>query len=175
MGATLHQRFWAKVDKNGPTMPGMESPCWLWTGYAGEVSAGFRYGQISVGGKPRYTHRVAYWLHTGDDPGRLDVDHRCHNTLCVRDTHLRLATRSQNNQNRRGARRDSSSGIQGVHWHADLGKWYARVGHNGRDHYLGVFDSISAAEAAVKAKRCELFSHNDRDRLRTTLVEESTF
>jgi hypothetical protein len=149
-------------------MPGMESQCWVWTGCAPEVSNGFRYGQIRVDGKTAYVHRVAYQLQTGDDPGEFDVDHRCHNTLCVRGTHLRLATRSQNNQNRRAARRDSGSGVRGVYWHDQLGKWQASVGHNNSVHYIGVFDSKDDAEAAAIAKRCELYSHNDWDRLPET-------
>ncbi|MFV8317024.1 HNH endonuclease signature motif containing protein [Mycobacterium sp. 23] len=154
-------------------MPGMETCCWEWTGCAPEVSAGFRYGQIRAEGKTAYAHRVAYLLQTGDDPGQFDVDHICHNTLCVRGTHLRLATRSQNNQNVRGARRDNrSSGVLGVYWHSKLCKWYARVGHNNQDHYLGVFDSVEAAESAVIAKRCELFSHNDRDRRELAIMGE---
>lgn len=169
----VEQKFWQKVDKYGPTMPGMETPCWVWTACAPEVSAGFRYGQLRVDGKTCYAHRVGYWLQTGDDPGSFDVDHRCHNTLCVRGTHLRIATRSQNNQNLCGARRDNlSSGVLGVYWHSKLCKWYARVGHNNQDHYLGVFDSIDAAEAAVIAKRCELFSHNDRDRRNLLIMGE---
>ncbi|TDL05458.1 HNH endonuclease signature motif containing protein [Mycobacterium paragordonae] len=161
----VETRFWQKVDKNGPTMPGMKSQCWVWTAYSSEVSPGFRYGQIRHNGKACFAHRVAYLLQTGQDPTGFDVDHICHNTLCVRGTHLRLATRSQNNQNVRGARRDNrSSGVLGVYWHSKLCKWYARVGHNNQDHYLGVFNSIESAEAAVIAKRCELFSHNDRDR-----------
>jgi hypothetical protein len=161
----VEERFWQKVDKDGPTMPGMVSQCWVWTACSQEVSPGFRYGQIRVDGKVCYAHRVAYRMHTGEDPGRLDVDHICHNTLCVRGTHLRPATRSQNNQNRRGARRDSSSGVRGVQWNAKLGKWVASIGYDGRPHHIGVFDSIEAADAAATAKRCELFSHNDWDRL----------
>jgi hypothetical protein len=165
----VEQRFWQKVDKDGPTMPGMSSQCWVWTGCAPEVSTGFRYGQIRVDGKVGYTHRVAYQLQTGQDPGDHDVDHICHNTLCVRGIHLRLATRSQNNQNRRGARRDSQSGVRGVHWNAKLGKWVAHIGHGGQLRHIGVYDSLEAADVAATAKRCELFTHNDWDRLPTPL------
>ena len=160
----VEPRFWRKVDKSGPTMPGMDSQCWVWTGCAPAVSSGFRYGQIRVAGKVQYAHRVAYRIHTGEDPGKSDVDHVCHNTLCVRGDHLRLASRSQNNQNRRGACRRSKSGVLGVSWNVGVKKWEAHVGHNGRDNYVGVFASIEQAEAAVIAKRCELFSHNDWDR-----------
>jgi hypothetical protein len=39
------------------------------------------------------------------------------------------------------------------------------VGHHGKDIHVGNFDSIEAAEAAVRARRRELFTHNDVDRV----------
>jgi hypothetical protein len=43
-------------------------------------------------------------------------------------------------------------------------KWVARVGHDGRSFYLGAFESLEDAEAAVIAKRLELHTHNELDR-----------
>jgi hypothetical protein len=31
-GTPLEEWLWTRVDKDGPTMPGMDSPCWMWTG-----------------------------------------------------------------------------------------------------------------------------------------------
>lgn len=31
-GQTYEQRFWAKVDKNGPVVRPELGPCWIWTG-----------------------------------------------------------------------------------------------------------------------------------------------
>jgi len=39
------------------------------------------------------------------------------------------------------------------------------VKHFGKIHYVGTFDSVAEAEIAVVAKRNELFTHNDADRM----------
>ena len=41
----------------------------------------------------------------------------------------------------------------------------AVVGHNGKLHHVGYFDTVEEASAAAEAKRIELFTHNDRDRV----------
>ncbi len=47
------ERFWAKVDKNGPLWNG--TPCWMWT--AGKDKYGYgRFNLPRVGGVP------AYWV-----------------------------------------------------------------------------------------------------------------
>ena len=40
---TIEERFWKKVDKNGPTLPHMETECWLWTG-----ATNGKYGRIAI-------------------------------------------------------------------------------------------------------------------------------
>jgi hypothetical protein len=52
-----------------------------------------------------------------------------------------------------------------VWWRPDRNKWQAQVEHNGRVYTVGSYSSIEDAAAAVKAKRLELFTHNDADRL----------
>jgi len=55
--------------------------------------------------------------------------------------------------------------VEGVWWRPDRNKWQAQVEHNGRVYTVGSYSSIEDAAAAVKAKRLELFTHNDADRL----------
>lgn len=145
-------RFWPKVDKSGN--------CWVWT--AGKNIAG--YGSFTAFGRPVSAHRYSYEINVGPIPDRHDIDHTCHNRVCVNPAHLRATTRKQNIENQVGAQSRSRTGVRGVTPVRTKGKWRADVGHFGAQHYLGVFDSIAEAEAAVIAKRNELFTHNDADR-----------
>jgi hypothetical protein len=159
------ERFWANVDKNGPIHPVLGTRCWLWTGTTAKG-----YGRFSLDGKQVQAHRLScqwgmglFWEHFGGD----EVDHRCFNRACVNPKHLRPATRKQNGEHKAGAQRNSRSGVRGVHWSKVANRWTAQVKHNGRTIHVGLFDSVTQAEAAVIAKRCEVFSRNDLDRLNT--------
>ena len=151
-GLTLEQRLKRRATTGGG--------CWLWTG---PLSDG--YGQIKVNGKMRPAHVVAYELHVGPVPEGMLLDHRCRIRHCVRPDHLRPVTNKQNLENLSGANRNNmTSGVRGVSWHKNTQKWIAQIGHNYKKYYIGIFDTIAEAEAAVIAKRNELFTHNDADR-----------
>lgn len=150
------QRFWAKVDK------GADGDCWLWTG----ATARKGYGLFRRDGGTRiHAHRRAYQDAHGTLPPDIRVDHalRC-NVLCVNPDHLRPVTQKQNLENQGGAQTNSRSGVRGVYWHKGQGKWAAKVKHDQRNIHVGSFDTIEEADAAVRAKRLELFTHNDADR-----------
>lgn len=154
---SLEERFWDKVDKTGD--------CWLWTAHCFHDG----YGQFATktNGKTRTwrAHRIAYELTIGKIPEGLLVDHMCHTRKCVNPAHLRLANRSQNNENRQGAQVNSKSGVRGVWWVEKYGQWEAVVMQGRARHRCGFFDDIRDAEAAVIAKRNELFTHNILDRV----------
>ena len=147
---TLEERFWEKVDKTGD--------CWLWMAAISRDG----YGHISVDDRMVRAHRVSYELHQGPIPDGMQIDHVCHQTRCVNPAHLRLATNKQNCENR--SRSSNGSGIRGVSQHPVTGRWRADVCHHGRRYYLGIFATIEEAAEAAKAKRLELFTHNDADR-----------
>jgi hypothetical protein len=92
------------------------------------------------------------------------LDHKCHNPACVRPGHLRPLPRKQNNENLGQLNRNNTSGVRGVTWNKRMNRWVARVGHNGERIYVGHFRRLADAEAAVIAKRNELYTHNDIDR-----------
>jgi hypothetical protein len=146
--------FWAKVEK--------ADGCWNWTAYTCPLG----YGQFRSQGRSVKAHRFSFEMANGPIIGKAEVDHTCHNRACVNPDHLRLTTRKQNCENRRGADSDSISGVRGVNWHSE-GKWRAQVKHNQRNIYLGLYPTIAEAEAVVTAKRLELFTHNDADRAST--------
>jgi hypothetical protein len=145
------ERFWSKVDKSG----GMDA-CWPWIAH---VSQG-GYGRFRINGESVTASRLAYEWTFGDSPPQ--VDHRCRNRLCCNPKHLRPATQKQNNENR-SVQRNNTTGVRGVH--PGDGKFVAAVRHNGKKVYLGSFETVEDAAVAVRAKRLELFTHNEIDRV----------
>lgn len=141
------------VDKSGD--------CWLWRGSV--ITGG--YGCFYNEAKRTLAHRYAYELVVGQFEG--DLDHRavCPKN-CVNPGHLRPVTAKQNGENRAGPNcNNRGSGVRGVYWNNRKNKWQASVRHNWRNHSAGYYDTVEEAETAVIAKRNELFTHNDMDRI----------
>jgi hypothetical protein len=144
-----------------------EPGCWLWTGPKNQSG----YGQFHINKVAVVVHRFSYEMVNGKIPPGYDVDHTCWVRWCVNPAHLRLATRKQNVENQAGLKGNNTSGVEGVTWDAEAGKWRARVGHNGKRYSVGRFDNLLEAEIAVRAKRNELFTHNDKDRKNPIIAE----
>lgn len=94
MRGTLADRFWAKVNTDGPTMRPELGPCWVWTASADRKG----YGKMGLGraveGWER-THRIGFFLHHGRWPTPCCL-HRCDNPPCVRWEHLFEGTVADN-------------------------------------------------------------------------------
>lgn len=94
---SIVERFWSKVDKNGPVHPALGTRCWLWTGSVAPV-----YGQIHLGhpytpgSKHWKTHRFSWELHHGPIPDGCVVLHRCDIPRCVNPEHLSIGTQKDN-------------------------------------------------------------------------------
>lgn len=98
------------------------------------------YAVRGVGGRGKARLLSMHRMILGDPPGSL-VDHANGNTLDNRRCNLRLATRGQNNANRRSA--GCAAGYRGVVAGPTAGTWAARL--NG---HIGLFDSAEAAALA---------------------------
>lgn len=100
----VEQRFWAKVDKDGP-IPAFRpdlGPCWVWLA----SDNGMGYGQFGFehGKSMQLAHRVSYQYLVGPIPDETPVlDHLCRVTMCVNPEHLEPVTYIENT--RRGGRR----------------------------------------------------------------------
>jgi len=161
LDADIGEWFWAKVDKKGPVHPQLGTRCWIWTG---GISKRTGYGQLTIGNhRGVFVHRLSYELCVGPIKG-VQIDHRCHNLVCVNPQHLRRVSNKQNQENRAGLNANNTSGMRGVIWDSHRNCWRAEVRHHGRKYWVGRFASLAAADAAVTAKRNELFTHNDLDR-----------
>ena len=126
--------------------------CLLWAGYVDRGG----YGQIRHDGKTDGAHRVAWEVANGPIPEGMSVDHICHNRACVNADHLRLASPTENQWNRSGAERASSSGIRNVRLEARRKRWLVRVIKNGRAHG-GYYKELEEAALAAETLRRELF------------------
>lgn len=109
---------------------------------------GFYVNGIFGDYKTIYLHR--YIL---DAPKGSHVDHINHETLDNTRKNLRITTPDQNHQNR-STHRNSSSGVRGVNWHRQIGKWKCVVRAKGGKRFERFFDNKEdAIEAAMKARR----------------------
>lgn len=81
------------------------------------------------------------------------VDHINGDKQDNRRKNLRLATISQNHQNSK-LRKDNTSGYKGICWIESMGKWRARIGVNKKYIVLGFYDTPELAyEAYCKAAK----------------------
>ena len=100
------------------------------------------YAIASVGGVTTGMHRMVV-----DAPKGMDVDHINGDKLDNRRANLRMATRSQNMANRRGAAAHNRLGVRGVT--SDRGCAYvARIRVQGKLIIIGRFKEIESAAAA---------------------------
>jgi len=154
MKPTLEERFYSKVNLNGPIPENHPElgPCHLWKTWINRGG----YGEFSLGRLHIKAHRLAYELSFGPIPEGMLIDHKCLNRACVNPLHLRLATASQNNQNI-GLTKLNTSGRKGVHWDKKRGKWRAQIRRTGKLINLGWFDTPEAAHVAYCMAASEYF------------------
>ena len=90
-----------------------------------------------------------------DPPAGHVVDHINRNSLNNRRGNLRVCTQAENVRNCRG--RQTSSQYKGVRCRREQNKWQARIGINGRQESIGVFDSEVEAALAYDLRAIVLF------------------
>lgn len=92
---SVEERFWSKVNKDGPVakLTPELGRCWIWT--AGTYRYG--YGQFTIGDTSVRAHRFAYEQEVGPIPEGLVLDHfACENPSCVNPSHVRPVTDREN-------------------------------------------------------------------------------
>lgn len=96
-----------------------------------------------------YLHRIIT-----DAPKGMMVDHINHDTTDNRKSNLRVCTASENQQNRK-RKTHGESGVRGVNFDKRVNKYYGRIYVNGKQMFLGYFETLSGAESAVRKARLE--------------------
>lgn len=89
---TWEDRFWSKVDKNGPVDPELGTSCWLWQGQTDKDG----YGIAWVGEKKEAAHRVAYKLLVGPIFPEQVSRHQCQTKNCCNPDHVIMGTQKEN-------------------------------------------------------------------------------
>lgn len=89
--------FWSRVDRKGPIPEHTPElgECWIWEGALTPKQRGY----FAIQDRMRKSYHVSWLLAYGYWPTK-EIDHLCHNTRCVRVTHLRDVTHKENINNR---------------------------------------------------------------------------
>jgi hypothetical protein len=103
-------------------------------------------------------HRFILNCETGD--GKI-VDHIDGDTLNCQRSNLRLVTKQQNNWNRAVSVK-SNTGIKGVSYRKDIGKYRSRINFNGREIVLGYYVRPEDAGQAYKEASLRFFGEYAR-------------
>jgi hypothetical protein len=101
---------------------------------------------VAINDRRYLAHRLAYLLFWGIWP-EAGIDHIDGDGLNNRWGNLRSVS---NQENQRNARQylTNTSGVNGVYWAGDKGKWRVRIKVDGRYIHLGLFDTLEEAAAA---------------------------
>ncbi len=126
----IAERFWSKVDKDGPVPEHAPElgPCWLWT--AGKTGMG--YGVFWDGERMVLAHRFARELLGDPIPSDLQTDHLCRNRACVNGLrHTEPVTQRENLLRGVGASALNAAKTHCAHGHEFIGE-NLRVKPDGR-------------------------------------------
>lgn len=131
---TEEERFWEKVDKNGPFIVGHEDlgQCYLWTG---SLSDGYGTFMASTGAVK--VHKWLWIKINGLVEANLHTDHLCHtydlncsggkyciHRSCVNVLHMELVTQAENNRRGRGNKYDEKTHCINGHPFDDLNTYW---------------------------------------------------
>ena len=134
-----------------------EQGCWKYDGYQKIRDGYIQCAARHPGAGSRLSHRVAYFLATGDTAKGLDIDHICHNRWCCNPDHLRAATRGENAQNIREGSARGKTGVRNVYLSPNPNAkkpYIVRLKKDRKQIRFGSFATLAEAEAeAIKQRK----------------------
>lgn len=93
-------------------------------------------------------------------PKNMVVDHINHNTLDNRKANLRICTRGENNQNKSGPSKHSTTKIRNVYLKTDMNKYFVKIQVRGKSYFKGYFpktaEGLELAKQTAKDLRKKL-------------------
>ena len=124
-----------------------------------DKQTGRQYIHVGFNHKMYLIHRFIWAWHGNFLEPNQQIDHIDGNSLNNRIENLRAATHKQNCENRKGAQKNSKTGVKGVSWAKKAKKWEAQIQHNGTKKHLGYYETKEDAIAARIAAEKEYFTH----------------
>lgn len=123
-----------------------------------EVRHGYSVVKISCRNSQRvFSHRLAWRLHYGEWPDGF-IDHIDGNQANNKIDNLRLASPMTNMKNK-GIYRKNRSGLSGVRYERDRGKWVAQIGGEKLGRFDDKFEACCARLSAQKSDKEYTFRH----------------
>lgn len=111
------------------------------------------YVAVNIDKKCIVLHRIIWLMQYGEMPSLIDhIDGDRQNNKIE---NLRITDRNGNAQNKQ-MHKNNTSGCKGVSWHKRAKKWLAQIDCRGHHNKLGLYESISEADAVVKLARKRL-------------------
>ena len=120
------------------------------------------YKQSTIFNRRFKAHRVIWAMENDEWPGN-GIDHINGDPSDNRIANLRDVTHAENMRNMKRPI-TNTSGIIGVSWNKNAGKWMAFIGHGKNRKYLGVHETISQATAARNSAEVEMGYHENHGR-----------
>jgi hypothetical protein len=113
----------------------------------------------TIDGKAKYKTVLFHRIIMNVTETKQVVDHLNHNTLDNRKNNLRIVTIDENNRNRRGANRNTSTGVRNVSYSKADNKYIIQLQVNGKNTVFGRFDSLEEATKLANIKRKEIYGY----------------
>lgn len=125
---------------------------------AGHING--RYLRFNAYKDTHPAHRFIYTHVHGPIPPDSQIDHINGDGLDNRLENLRRVTNSENQQNRLGAQKNSTTKVRGVFWHVVKRRYQVKLKINRKQIHVGYFDDIDAARQAYSKAAAKHHTHN---------------
>jgi len=142
----------------------------IWKKRKGRAERGDPVGSICDGyratkfcGKTYRVHRMIWMMYFGEIEDGVEIDHRDGDRENNSLSNLRLATKFENMRNT-PRRVNNKSGVKGVNWNKNHGKYQVQLWHEGKKIHGGYFADLETAEQTVRELRESIHGEYTRHR-----------